>query len=100
LVPDQLFVKTIIIILVFFLSVNCVLSQELVFDSPENLGFSTKRINRVEKVMNELIDKGVIAGAVTLVARHDKVGYLKAFGTKGAGLMEEMTTDKIFRIAP
>jgi len=50
--------------------------------------------------MNELIDKGVIAGAVTLVARHDKVGYLKAFGTKGAGLMEEMTTDKIFRIAP
>jgi len=76
-----------------------IFSQELVFDSPEQLGFSNVKINRIEKVMNDLIDKGVISGAVTLVARHDKVGYLKAFGTKGAGESQKMTTDKIFRIA-
>jgi CubicO group peptidase (beta-lactamase class C family) len=86
-------------ILVYYFSSNLLFAQELVFDSPEHLGFSKEKINRIETVMNDLIDEGVFSGAVALVARHDKVGYLKAFGTRGAGADEKMTTDKIFRIA-
>lgn len=79
--------------------VNFAFAQELVFDSPENLGFSTERIDRIENVMNEMIDKGIISGAVTLVARHDKVAYLEAFGKKGAEEKKKMESDQIFRIA-
>lgn len=85
--------------LICFLSSNLVFAQELVIESPKNLGFSTDRIDRIENVMNGMIDKGVISGAVTLVARNQKVGYLKAFGTKGADSSEKMTTEHIFRIA-
>ena len=81
-----------------FLS-NFVFAQELAFESPENLGFSSGRIDRIENVMNDLISEGAISGAVTLVARHDKIGYLKAFGTKGAETSEKMAIDQIFRIA-
>lgn len=87
------------LIVICCFSSNFVFAQELVFDSPEELGFSTDRINRIENVMTDLIDKGIISGAVTLVARNEKVGYLKAFGTKGAESSEKMTTDQIFRIA-
>ena len=88
------------LIIVFCFFSNSVFAQELLFESPENLGLSPERIDKIENVMNELIDEGVISGAVTLVARHDKVGYLKAFGTKGAETEEKMAIDQLFRICP
>ncbi len=87
------------LIIIFCFFSNSLFAQELLFESPENLGLSPERIDKIENVMNDLIDEGVISGAVTLVARHDKVGYLKAFGTKGAETKEKMAIDQLFRIA-
>ncbi|MCK5838825.1 MAG: beta-lactamase family protein, partial [Bacteroidales bacterium] len=87
------------LIIVFCFFSNSLFAQELLFESPENLGLSPERIDKIENVMNDFIDKGDISGAVTLVARHNKVGYFKAFGTKGAETEEKMTVDQIFRIA-
>ncbi len=87
------------LIFVFCFLSNSGIAQELILETPDNLGLSTERINRIDNMVNGLIDKGVISGAVTLVARHNKVEHLKAFGTKDADSDERMTTDQIFRIA-
>jgi CubicO group peptidase (beta-lactamase class C family) len=49
--------------------------------SPEEAGLSPERLGRVASSVQREIDNGRIAGAVTLVARHGKIAYLKAFGS-------------------
>jgi hypothetical protein len=47
---------------------------------PEELGFSSERLNRIAKGYQEDVDKGLIPEAVFLVARNGKVAYLEAIG--------------------
>src|SRR5437879_3487337 len=48
--------------------------------SPEAVGLSSERLERITNTMQRDIDSGRIAGAVTLVARHGKIAYFRAFG--------------------
>jgi hypothetical protein len=40
---------------------------------PEALGFSAQRLARITTVMSEHVDRGEMAGAITLVARRGQV---------------------------
>jgi CubicO group peptidase (beta-lactamase class C family) len=65
---------------------------------PSDVGLSAERLDRITRVMQEYIDKGKIAGMVTLIARDGRVAYLQPFGKlddRGA----PMPADAIFRIA-
>jgi CubicO group peptidase (beta-lactamase class C family) len=65
---------------------------------PSQVGLSAERLDRLTRVMQEYIDRGKIAGMVTLIARNGRVAYLRPFGKldlRGAA----MPVDGIFRIA-
>jgi CubicO group peptidase (beta-lactamase class C family) len=66
--------------------------------SPEDVGLSSERLERIAHNLQRNIDDGRIAGAVTLVARHGKIAYFKAFGMADRDAKKPMRTDSIFRI--
>jgi len=66
--------------------------------SPKDVGLSSDRLERIGKAVEQSINEGRIAGAVTLVARHGKIAYFKAFGMADREAHKPMRTDNIFRI--
>jgi CubicO group peptidase (beta-lactamase class C family) len=67
--------------------------------SPEQLGFSRSRFDRIDTVMNEFVKQGRMPGMVALIARHGKVAYVKAFGKANIEEGKPMTRESMFRIA-
>jgi CubicO group peptidase (beta-lactamase class C family) len=65
----------------------------------EQLGFSRSRLGRVDALVQRFIDKGVISGAVTLVARNGRVAHLQAHGQLDIDAGRPMQTDALFRLA-
>ena len=74
-------------------------AQGLATVSPEDVGLSTERLARLERVIQEYVDRGQIAGAVTLVARRGGEAHLRAYGMADQADATPMDTDAIFRIA-
>jgi len=66
---------------------------------PAAVGLSAERLERLTRVMQEYIDRGKIAGMVTLVARKGRVAYLKPFGKLDTAKGTAMPANGIFRIA-
>ena len=66
--------------------------------TPEQVGLSSQRLDRIGDAIKTSINDGRIAGAVSLVARHDKIVYFKAFGMADREAGKPMRTDNIFRI--
>ena len=62
-------------------------------------GFDTERLQRVDSVLQQHVDEGVIAGAVALVMRDGEIVYEQAVGWLDREERRPMTTDAIFRIA-
>jgi len=65
--------------------------------TPESVGISSERLERLRAVMQEYADEGRVAGVVTYVARNGRVVHLEAAGMADIG--REMRTDTIFRMA-
>jgi CubicO group peptidase (beta-lactamase class C family) len=66
---------------------------------PEEAGFSPERLRRLDAAMQGYIDRGEVAGVVTLIARRGKVVHLQAQGHRDREGAAPMATDAIFRIA-
>jgi CubicO group peptidase (beta-lactamase class C family) len=66
--------------------------------SPAEVGLSSQRLERIGETIRQSIDTGRIAGAVSLVARHGKIAYFKAFGMADREAKRPMGVDNIFRI--
>jgi len=66
--------------------------------SPEEVGFSSQRLDRIGGVIQKSIEEGRIAGAVSLVARHGKIAYFRAFGMADRDANKLMRTESIFRL--
>ena len=62
-------------------------------------GMDPERLARITARMKEFVEKGTIAGAVTLVARHGVVAHLEAVGYQDLETKKPMRTDTIFNIA-
>jgi CubicO group peptidase (beta-lactamase class C family) len=67
-------------------------------NTPESLGFSSQRLERLHAAMQQLVDQKQLAGIVTLLARHGKVVEEKTYGKKDIAANAAMTSDAIFRI--
>src|SRR5215469_13290726 len=70
-----------------------------VASKPEEVGFSSERLSRIRAAFQTDVDKGVIPGAVILVARRHKVAYFEAVGFQNRENKDGMKIDAIFRIA-
>ena len=66
--------------------------------SPEEVGLSSERLERIGNTIERSLASRRIAGAVALVARHGKIAYFKAFGMADREAKKPMRTDNIFRI--
>ena len=67
--------------------------------TPESVGLSGERLQRLRTVMQEYADRGRVAGVVTYVARNGRVAHLEAAGMADIEAGREMRTDTVFRIA-
>jgi len=65
---------------------------------PEDVGFSSEQLNKIETYFTSRVEKGEIAGIVTLVARHGKIAHFSAVGYQDAEQEIPMEKDTIFRI--
>jgi len=66
---------------------------------PAQIGLSSARLRVVDSVIQSYIDRGVIAGAVTLAGRTEQVGHLGAYGHMDLESARAMRPDAIFRLA-
>jgi len=74
------------------------MSRTLEPAAPEDVGLSREGLARIDAHVQGLIDQGVLAGAVTLVARGGRLAHLNAMGMKDIAAGEPLATDTIFRI--
>ena len=66
--------------------------------SPESVGFSAERLERLTDAMHGAVDHNEVAGIITLLARHGKVVSFDAYGKRNIAAGAPMTKDAIFRI--
>ena len=62
-------------------------------------GFSVDRLARLEKSMNDWVQRGWIPGCVALVIRDGHVAFFRAAGYDDVEARKPLQTDAIFRIA-
>ena len=55
-------------------------ATDLVVTSPESVGFSSQRLERLHALMQQVVDKKQIAGVVTILARHGKIVDYRTYG--------------------
>jgi len=70
----------------------------LTFVDPQEVGFSSGQLNKIESYFQGRVDRGEIAGIVTLVSRGGKIAHLSAVGYQDAEHRIPMETDTLFRI--
>lgn len=72
----------------------------LVQSVPEAVGLFSSRLRYIDEAVDASIKAKEIPGAVVLVARHGRIGYLKAFGFRAVQPNPEpMTIDTLFDMA-
>ncbi|HEY8470037.1 MAG TPA: serine hydrolase domain-containing protein [Longimicrobiales bacterium] len=81
------------------LLVHPALAQDLPRATPEEVGLSSARLERLTATFRRYVEEERLAGAVILIARKGKVPYFEAFGYRDREAGAPMTTDAIFRIA-
>jgi len=75
------------------------IAQDLQRATPEEVGMSSARLERLSHALQAYVDNGEVAGTATIVVRRGKIVYLEAFGQLDRESRSPMTTDAIFRIA-
>jgi CubicO group peptidase (beta-lactamase class C family) len=73
-------------------------AQSLPSAKPEEVGLSSERLSKLTARLKADVDKGVIPGAIVLVARHGKVAMFEPIGVLNPETKAPMTRDAIFRI--
>ena len=71
----------------------------VVSSEPESAGFSSARLERVDRMLQGYVDRREVPGAVALIARSGNVVYHRSFGYREVETKTAMTNDVIFRIA-
>ncbi len=66
--------------------------------TPEAVGLSRERLQRIDARIDEAIHAGRSAGAVVVIARHGRLAYEKAYGVADQASGQPMHTDQYFRL--
>ncbi len=66
--------------------------------APGAVGLSSERLGQIDTLLEGDIEKGMIPGAVVLVARKGKIAYYKSFGMRDKEKGLPMKKDSIFRV--
>lgn len=83
----------------FALSVVPLFANAAIEDvSPEAVGLSSDRLERIAPAMQSYIDSGKLAGMSTLIARNGKIAHFEVQGQRNIEQQLPMEKDTIFRI--
>ena len=74
-------------------------SPPLAEATPESVGMSSERLNRITSMLEASVAENEIPGAVALIVRNGKIVYWNAFGMADNESGRKMKRDDIFRIA-
>lgn len=93
-----------LLLIVFVISANAQTksikkSPPLTTATPESVGMSVERLNRIDAMCEEAIKTGDLPGIVALVARNGKIVFHEAYGMADNTSSRKMKKDDIFRIA-
>ena len=83
---------------VFCLAGTPALPGELEVVPPEQIGLSTKRLARIDRVMRGHVDADRMVGGIGLIARRGKIGYFQTWGQMDKENSKPMRKDAIFRM--
>ena len=67
-------------------------------NNPEAVGISSSRLNQVNRLVESYINSSKIPGAITLIARRNKVVHFECYGKMDIEANKPMQEDTIFRI--
>ena len=73
--------------------------QSLAKVTPQEAGLSSTALQQIDVLLEQAVERKQVAGAVALLARDGKLGYLRAKGFQDVEAGKEMTTGTLFRIA-
>ncbi len=65
--------------------------------SPESVGFSSERLERLHTFIQSVVDKKELSGAVTILARHGKIVDYRTYGVQDLSSGTPMSKETIFR---
>jgi CubicO group peptidase (beta-lactamase class C family) len=92
--------KQFAILLVILLQVSFLSAQKITpFTTAEAAGFSTERLKRLDREINEWVQKGWMNGSVAIIIHNGKVAYYKAAGYNDLETKSTLQKEGIFRIA-
>lgn len=67
--------------------------------SPEAVGFSSQKLNRLVPLMQEYVDTNKVPGLVLMIARRGKIAFAETCGVRDITNSEPIQLDGIFRLA-
>ena len=73
-------------------------AQPLPMATPESVGISSQRLEKITNTFNKEVAQGKLPGAVVMIARKGKLVYSQAFGKLNNASGGDMKLDSIFRI--
>jgi CubicO group peptidase (beta-lactamase class C family) len=85
------------VVAVFLLAASLLAASPAVNDTAQT-GLDPARLARIPARMQQFVDKGTVAGIVTLVARHGRVAALDSVGYTDLETKQPMKPDNIFQI--
>ena len=88
-----------VVVFVLLLVPQTLVGQGLVRVTPEEVGLSSERLDRLSLALESYVDDGRLAGAVTIVVRRGKIAYREGIGHRDVEAQAPMPSDGIFRIA-
>src|SRR3978361_2004292 len=87
------------VVLAFAFAATTLSSQSLPTGTPETVGVSTERLDRMHRGMQGFVDRPAVPGIGALLERGGNVIDLRAYGMQDAESRTPMKTDTLFRIA-
>ena len=72
--------------------------QSLPLAAAETVGMSSKRLERIQSVVERYVDDGDLSGVITLVSRQGKVVYFESYGERDEEAGKPMERDSLVRI--
>jgi CubicO group peptidase (beta-lactamase class C family) len=92
--------KFFILLQIIILQIPFAFAQKIMpLTTPEAAGFSTERLQRLDREMNDWAKKEWMNGGVALIIRNGKIAYYKAAGVNDLDTKSAMQKESIFRIA-
>ncbi len=86
------------VIAVNTLGLKSTATSELPVGTPESVGLSSAKLQKVTELMNQEVTNGRIAGGVVAIARRGQVVYFESFGKRDLASGKPMEKDTIVRL--